>query len=262
MRVPKRIWVVVCLVFFAIPLKAQQGPRRDPQALTILTQAVAVGGGPAAISSVKDFTAQGTMTYYWAGEEVIGSATVRCRGVAEFRLDANLPSGMRSWATSGGSASIKDANGKVSPIPYHNAVNLGALSLPYLKIVTALSDATISITYKGAIQFEGKPAHLIRAQQVFPTKADPTGDLSKLNTFDIVVDASSGLILATVDTAHPEYNSTDGVPHEIRFGDYGPANGVIVPHTITELVGGQKTWTLQLTSINFNSGLTDTDFQF
>jgi hypothetical protein len=262
MCVPKRFWVVVCLVSFAMPLKAQQGAPRDPQALTILAQAVAAGGGPAAISSVKDFTAQGTITYYWAGKEVTGSATVRGRGAADFRLDANLPSGTRSWATSGGSASIREASGKVRPIPYHNAVNLGALSLPYLKIVTALSDASISIIYKGAVQFEGKPAHLIRAQQIFPAKADPTGDLSKLNTLDIVVDASSGLLLATVDQAHPEYNSTLGVPHEIRFGDYGPVNGVAVPHTITELVGGQKTWTFQLTSINFNSGLTDTDFQF
>ena len=47
--------------------------------------------------------------------------------------------------------------------------------------------------------------------------------------------------------------------HEIEFANYQHVGIVIAPLTITEKVAGQKTWSMALSGMTFNSGLsTDT----
>ena len=65
---------LVCLLLaspvLSVPLSVQQSvpalapttPPRDPQAVTILNQVIAAGGGADAIAAVSDYTATGTVT--------------------------------------------------------------------------------------------------------------------------------------------------------------------------------------------------------
>src|ERR1700694_1891739 len=87
-----------------LPTAAQQSPtlstqsvQRDPQALTILSQALSAAGGVASIAGLRDVTATGTITYFWADQQVPGSVTLKGRGLAQFRLDAILAAGPRSF---------------------------------------------------------------------------------------------------------------------------------------------------------------------
>src|SRR5207302_8995380 len=76
-------------VRLAIPSAAQQPPpQRDPQAVTILQRCLVAAGGAQAFGAIQDFLASGTITYYWAGQEVIGSVTAQGKGLTEFRLDS------------------------------------------------------------------------------------------------------------------------------------------------------------------------------
>src|ERR1700722_2251304 len=91
----------VCILA-SIPA-AQQTPsapptvQRDPQAITILTQALNAAGGTSAVVGVPHYTATANVTYYWAGEQVEGTAVLKGRGTGQFRVDATLPDGMRCW---------------------------------------------------------------------------------------------------------------------------------------------------------------------
>jgi len=49
--------------------------------------------------------------------------------------------------------------------------------------------------------------------------------------------------------------------HEISFSDHRLASGLLVPFAISEKIAGQQTWTIQLSQITFNAGLSDPDFQ-
>src|SRR5208282_4750375 len=103
------------------PQPAQVAPTRDPQAVSILSQALAAAGGVSAVSVVQDFTGTGTITYYWANQEVSGQATVRGLGTSDFRLDAQLPQGARSWLVTALQGATKNVDGTTTAIQYSNA---------------------------------------------------------------------------------------------------------------------------------------------
>lgn len=234
--------------------------QRDQQALTILTQVLKASGGQAALGTIQDITGSGNITYYWAGEEVQGTVTVKGRGIGQFRLDATLSNGVRSWAVSNGTGFVKETDGTVSHIPYHNTVNFGNLAFPLYFMTTIIGDASTSITYVGLEPKNGAQVHHLRTQKIFPSKVDPGGIVSKLTTRDFFIDSTFYQIVATQDMVHPEGASTIDYPREMQFSDYRTVNGVLVPFSITEVATGQRTYSIQLNQITFNSGLQDSDF--
>src|SRR2546426_7483455 len=120
-----------CLMIPA-SLAAQQSPQRDPQAVAVLTQALSVVGGSAAIGSIRDFVATGSITYYWAGQEIQGTLQIRQAGLGNLRLDANLPSAVRSWSVHRGVALLRDTDATTKSISYLSATALGDWGLPFL----------------------------------------------------------------------------------------------------------------------------------
>jgi len=47
----------------------------------------------------------------------------------------------------------------------------------------------------------------------------------------------------------------------MRFSDYRVVDGVIAPFSIVEFIAGQRTTTIQLRQIVFDTGLTQADFE-
>lgn len=88
--------------FLTLAVVADRAPLQtastDRLVLAINSQCLNAAGGAQALSPVRVFTATGTITYFWAWEQVQGSATVPERRSDYFRLDANIPDGTRSYA--------------------------------------------------------------------------------------------------------------------------------------------------------------------
>jgi hypothetical protein len=250
------------VLFSARQSATQQIPavQRDQQALTVLSQVLKAAGGQAALAAIQDITGSGTITYYWAGEEVQGTVTVKGRGTGQFRLDATLTTGVRSWAVSNGTGFTKETDGTVSQIPHPNTINFGNLTFPLYFMSTIIGDASTSVTYVALEAKNGVQVHHLRTQRVFPSKTDPGGILSKLTTRDFFIDSSSFQVVATQDMVHPENASTIDYPREMQFSDYRTVNGVLVPFSITEVATGQHTYSIQLNQVTFNSGFQDLDF--
>ena len=253
------------LAFSAFPQQTatttQPPPQRDPQAIAVLTQALNAAGGATLTASLQDFTASGSITYFWAGSSVQGAATIRALGLANFRVDATLPEGVRSWVTTRDQGSIRDTNGKVSPILWHNTIHLGALSLPQLKIANALNDSTLSVQYSGTDTFSSHQEAVIRVKEPTDSSTDPGGIFSHLSAMDLLIDVSTYQVICVRDALHPPGNSMQDVRHEIAFADFRVVNGSLIPFSVTETIAGQETWSLQLDVITFNTGLTNADFQ-
>src|SRR5258708_7892983 len=77
-------------------------PPDDAQALDVLGRALNAAGGATALGTIADYTASGAVTYHWGGKDVEGTVTLSGRGLDQFRMDSNLPTGLRSWAASRG----------------------------------------------------------------------------------------------------------------------------------------------------------------
>lgn len=249
--------VLLCLVTpFACSAQSSPASNRDPQAIMLLTQALSTAGG-SVLDSLHDFQGTGTITYYWAGQQVKGSATVRGKGPGQFRLDAALPSGERSWTVNNGLGSLRNPDGSVSEIPYHNAVNLGGLTVPFTRVSATMHDAALSVSYVGLQQVEGQQFHDIKVQKRLTPEAS-----SREESADIFLDPKTFAIVGIQDKTHPRQTMTVDIPHAVYFSDFRTVQGALVPFSVSEYVNNQRVWSLQLDNLEFNTGLTDADFQF
>jgi hypothetical protein len=264
----RSFFLILQILAFAAPLVARQAApilsqpvQRDPQALVILKQVLKASGGDGALGAIHDLIGSGTITYFWAGEEVQGSVTVKGRGTGQFRVDALLPEGVRTWIANNGSGSLREANGRMSPIAPHYAVNLGSFTFPALHLLAALQDNSKSISYLGLITYHERQTYVIRVQQVVGPDIDPSGTLSRLTTKDFYIDENTLQIVSTRDQVHSKDSPGYGHPHDILFSDYRSVNGLLVPFSVTDTIEGNRTFAIQLEQINFNANLTDTDFE-
>jgi len=267
-----RFGLLFSILFLTVPVWAQQAQTmttpspapKDPQAVSVLNQALGAAGGIQAIRAITDYTATGTITYHWS-PEVQGNVTVRGLGLDEFRLDASLPTGVRSWAIQEGTTTRKAENGAIwqypppypipssDSFPYQPPMFPGSLALPYLQLVRLLSSGQFSLSYKGIVQVNGFPAHDVLAQRVFPGRTQPDR-FAEYHVEDIFIDTATLQLVMTRD------NVPRHIVHQIRYADHKLVNGVLVPFSIGEEVGEQHTWDLQLGQINFNTGLQDSAF--
>jgi hypothetical protein len=259
--------IFACL-FLAAQVVAQSTP--DPTAL--LSQAIAAAGGKATIEGVRDFIAHGTVTQFRSSTQTeVGQITIKGRGDGQLRIDSVLQDGKTtSQAITNGGGQFKDFTGKLRNISFPNAVNAGWLTLPYLRLVAALDDSSVELSYVGLQSIKGTSFHQVRVIRHFPKEMDPKDLLSSLRTADFYLNSTDLKITGVVDHVHPERASigitnhgkvvTRDIPRALYYSDFRPVNGVLVPFAITTEIAHQRLWSVQLTDVTFNVGLTDSDF--
>jgi hypothetical protein len=81
-----------------------------------------------------------------------------------------------------------------------------------------------------------------------------------LGSFDLYLDPASYQVLELAETIWWDGDFTKSYLHELIFSNYTSTNSLSVPFSITEKFGGQQTWSMSLTSVTFNSGLSDSLF--
>jgi hypothetical protein len=204
----------------------------------------------------------GTITYYWAGKEVSGPVTLLGKGAEQFRLDATLPDGTRTFAVSFGIGKRKQPDGTTATVPFQNSANAAALNLPFAAMAAALNDSSTAIAYIALEPLGKQQVHRVRIQRNFPSDFDPDGTLSRLRTRDYFIDAATFLVAKTQDTLHADDNALEDYQREVHLSDYRPVSSQLVPFSVTEDFAGQRTWKIQLNSIGFNTGVSDSSFRF
>lgn len=248
------------LAFPALPRQTATTVQRDPQAVAVLTQVVNAAGGATALAAVQDFTASGTIIFNWAGNQVQGSVTAKGKGLHEFRMDANVPGGTQSLVVNGYAGAFTPLNSQKILLPSWTAITSGSLTFPAARIANALADSSTTVIYVGLVTWNGSQVCQVHVAPVVDPALNPNG-FSALGAFDLYIDSASYRVLGLSETIWWNGNSAQAYQHELTFSNYTSTNGLLVAFAITEKFGGQQTWTLQLSAINFNTGLTDADFQ-
>jgi hypothetical protein len=129
----------------------------------------------------------------------------------------------------------------------------GSLGVPHTQLVVVLNHPRFSITYKGVVQLDGNSVHDVQVQRVLPGQTQPDS-MTEYHTIDFFIDTTTLQIVMTQD------NVPKHIVHQVRYSDYRPVNGVLVPFSIGEQMGGQGTRDIHLSQISFNTGLQDSAF--
>jgi len=235
---------------------------KDPQAVTILNAMLNASGGPAAISSIQDFTGTGNITYYWAGEQVQGSVTVQGMGINNFRIDSNLSNGTRTWAVSGYGGVLITPDGQRHGSPFYNLMTAGSMTLPQIRVAALLTDTSTAISCVGPVTVDGQQVTQVHFSPSIsaPVPSNTISSFSNLGSFDVYINPTTSLIVRLSETVRSESDISITYQHEIEFANYQQMGIVTVPLTITERVAGQKSWSIVLSGVTFNSGLSTGTF--
>ena len=173
---------------------------KDAQAVSVVTQALGIVGGIPAIKAIADYSGTGTRTYHLA-QDVQGTVTIRGSGLGEFRLDASLPTGVRSESINGG-ITIKTEDGNVQQLHYLAPMNPSRLAPRYLLLSPALCGSGYNLLYKGIVQIDGQSALDVHLQRIL-LAPDPNGALAGYFDVDFFIDPSTFQIIMMRDQVGP-----------------------------------------------------------
>jgi hypothetical protein len=254
-----RVLFAILVPLYCFPMLAQQteptspATLKDPQAVSILNQAISVAGGMQAISAINDYTASGTVTLHEA-TDLQGSVTVTSLGLNSFRQDATLAAGARTQVMTNGGSTIKFEDGTFRQIYRDAPWYPGALPLPYLLIVRALISPAYSVQNEGVISIDGRSAYDIRLQLLAGTH--PPGGPPDFVTRDFFIDASTFQVVMTQDL----YHSNRSQIRQVRYSDFRTVNGVLAAFAFDEAIQGRERWKINLNQIGFNTGIAASAF--
>ena len=252
----------LCSAVWSPQTAAQQGTQptpapRDVQAVNVVNQALNVAGGLAAILAVNDYTASGNISYHQGqNQDVQGSVIMSGLGLNEFRLDATLQAGVRSFAVnSEGQTAGKNENGDVWRKQFPIPMITGTFALPSRELAVAFVNPYFSLSFKGLVEVDGQSLYDVQVQRELPGQFDPNGLIAKYHTVDFFIDALTLRVVMLQDVVPKD------LPRQIRYSDFRLLNGVLSPFSIEERINTQPFLTINLNQIGFNVGLQDSSFE-
>jgi len=187
---------------------------------------------------------------------------VLVRGLYDIRFEIAHHDGSIHLAVTraAGKGSLRGANGKVVSIARNARAGTEVPFLPLPGILADLLASAGQVTYLGFDTVGGRTVHHVAIARQFPKDIDPDGIMTAHSTIDIFIDPETFLIVKLAHTA-ADLSGKRSVARTVTFGDYRPVNGAMVPFSMTEILDGQKTWSVTVSSIDFNRECKDADFQ-
>jgi len=250
-------WKLILLSLTLCEMAGAQLATRDSRGVAILAQVLNKAGGSPAVANINDFSATGTIAYY-SDEVTEGTVTIKSRGLHQFRIDASVNGGQRTSVVSATAAFQKSEDGSTLTLPSQNTIKVASCTFPLLQVLDATQDTTVEVSYGGIITHNGQEVHDILVQRTFHN--DPLKALSTFSKAHIFVDPQMLTVQAVEDTTFA-MKGVGHFSHEMQFADYRTVDGVLIPFSITEFISGQKTMSIELGQLRFNTGLSDSVFE-
>jgi outer membrane lipoprotein-sorting protein len=247
---------VVCLTTTTLFVSgftfAQQTPTRDPRAIQVIQQSLAVMGGASAISQISNCVAQGTIQAPPGSWMTSGSLTWETSGT-EFRYSNPSPQGTEIFV-SGHGQPASTTGGVTVRVFAHVSEAVFPPHLPALVLFEELQDSRYSVVNLGTGTVEGKPAlHVQTSLAGNPIDAQVTQQ-------DWYLDPNTGLPLR-VEYRLPSHNDAlQFLSAAFEFANYQAVSGVLVPFQITIYFNGQEAGVVTVGSVSFNTGLSPSEF--
>ena len=266
----KRVLVVILAVVLALAcalaLAQQTQPAHvDAQAVTAVSQSLSsmgisgyTQGVPQTTAGVaiQDSVATGTVSL-WDGTS--GTITVKTKGLALLRTDMNINGTQTTTVTNNGSGYVVQAGTKsVLPVCVTHYRRCG--TIPVLSRMADYTQPNTNLIYVGLETLNGSSVHHIQTTSV-PTDGTPADVESLISEFHVFLNTTTQLPVKTLSFDQSPVAIQNRIPIETYYNNYQSVNGVLVPFHITRYHRGQVQMDIVLTSVQFNVGVSVTDFQ-
>ncbi len=210
---------------------------------------------------VADVTLSGSITSLSGSDTQTGLGVFQARGLTDSRIDLNLGDYKKTEIrqSSGGYplGAWIDKTGKAAKFAYHNSLTSSAWFFPALSCLAQSSNPSFAFTDLGPDNRDGLSTRHLRVLQVAGN--DPP-QLAKLTATDVYLDPVSLLPLAIAFSTHPDDDMNTDISVEIRFADYRPINGILIPFRFQRMLNGSLVLDVTVSNVVLNSGLPDALF--
>lgn len=256
--------IVLSLLFVAPALSSQLSSQqvsaavqRDPQAVSALQQAIAALGGQAAIVSLQNSIAVGTITpasasswveagnFKWEND-FSGSSY-------EFRDEFEADGVTKVFASGHGNPAFNNGLQTLARSSYAAQANL-PFHLPGIVLLRELSNATCAVQFVEISALSGNSVIHVHTS----ISGDPA--VTALSQQDWYLDAVTSLPRKVTYRIPSQGNALDYQLTTIDFSNYRFVNGVAVPFTLVTSEGDATVSTATITNISFNVSIASSDF--
>ena len=260
MRINRLLLLFVLIVSLLLPCTATvvaQTPVRDPQAITVLTQAIAAMGG----SVPSDSTATGTVTLVAGSTTETGTARILTRGSNQTLEEISTSQQTRELVHSRGMASELQG-AALTKLNMQQTGSSQCPDFPLPLISAALNNQNFTLNYVGLETLDGVSVHHVRFSDTFASRPR-LQSLSKFTIKDVWIDAASSQPRKLSFTRHEAGGpgAGAGLFIEVFFSDYRQTSGVKYPFLIKKSLNGTHWITVTVQNVSLNTGsLSDADF--
>jgi hypothetical protein len=206
----------------------------------------------------SDSTATGSVTTVAGSLTQQGTVTILTRGSAETSIQFQMPNNPWTVVFASGQANkVETAQTTVYPLERSASSQCLYFPLPFLSGI--LNNADYSVQYVGQEVVGSSTANRIVVQNTF--NSTPTYQfLSPFTVAEIWIDAASGLPLKIGMIRRDGGGSAPKIPISVVYSNYQTVSGVRYPFTIQEYVTETLWATINIQSVAFGTGLTDSSF--
>lgn len=245
-------WVMfICCALLSVA-KAQTN------SVTIIQQSIQAQGGANRLSEIQDLQGSGSVVYYWAGQEVKGTASIQMLGNSAFRLDSSVAGKDRSLRVYGPAAAVQEPDGSRRGISATNASVYWCALAPIVELARASSPRVL--TASPAV-IDGKS--VIRIPYIRELGVQSVGaSSSDTSVVNLYFDSTTFLLLRVEAAVSVSNSEAEKYLVRIDLGDYRDVGGVMLPFMLTERMGDQRLWSLRVDSYSLNTGIQKTEFSF
>lgn len=236
--------------------KSPTAPQTIPQASAIL-QSMAAATGWNAANLPKDVLAIGTITIEDAVSPETLPVTLSAKSCRLFRNDVQFSDGTHSTIVNQDSAAAI-APGAQQLLPPFTALSANSYELPFFCLPSALASGSLNLV--GIESVTGQSAYRIDVSPVVSSSDALAIPRQIAAQFTVWISTSSGMPLELSSKLVSPYNSGASVSVLRVFSDFRVVNGIAVPFQQQQFVQGQLRSTLQLSSVVFNAGVSDSSF--
>lgn len=262
MRVVRLVLLGAIAALFPTGLSAQQSvpaPVRDTQAIALVQQSLQAMGG-AQLASLQDCQASGTYQLLYPQNQPPEPIVVKSRGSNRVHIEVQTPAGTRSRILNQGRAAIETPDGKVKRLLSQNTVGERVSYIPLFSLLSEWQLPSTEIRFIGPTTVNGQAAVEIAISSMPTTGTFPPDLMRTLTETHFFIDSNSGLVLKMSYKLYAENHSNRSQNVDVVYGDYKPISGVEVPFRQDAYIEGHLWYEVLLTSVSFNTGLADSDF--
>lgn len=255
MKILNLMAICICLVGAAVlPAQAQKPVSRDSQALALLIQSLAINGGPA--SWLQDTVAEGSIAW---PDGTVGTIRLKTKGLDRLRSEVTIAGSQTISVTRAGSGNT-NKDGQRQDLPPWVTAYQRPIHLPALSRLADIANPQMNVLYVGLEEVNGLPAHHIRLF-ASPTDETPAEIEEMISDFHLFLDSQTLLIVKTLSYDFSPEIIENRTLVATYFADFRPVGGLVIPHRIERYIYDEKHLEINLTAVQFNVGLPDSEFQ-